>query len=135
PEAKTWIGVFSNADVAPRATARAIFGQVPVSGRIPVNVPGATCTGAGVVLPTSPIKLVPASADRRAKLSPSCALLDRAIADRASPGGVLAGGHAGELLIHAFGRQTYGANSAKVNKTTIYDTASLTKPVVTATLS
>jgi beta-N-acetylhexosaminidase len=135
PEAKTWIGVFSNADVAQRAAARAIFGQVPVSGRIPVNVPGAVCMGAGMVLPANPMKLVPASGDTRAKLSPASALLDRAIADRAYPGGVLAVGHKGELFVHAFGRQTYAANSAKVNEETIYDTASLTKPVVTVTLS
>lgn len=135
PEAKTWIGVFSNADVAQRAAARAIFGQVPVSGRIPVNVPGAVCMGAGMVLPANPMKLVPASGDTRTKLSAACRLLDRAIADRACPGGVLAVGHQGELFLHAFGRQTYAANSAKVNETTIYDTASLTKPVVTVTLS
>jgi beta-N-acetylhexosaminidase len=135
PEAKTWLGIFSNADVAQHAAARAIFGQVPVSGRIPVNVPGAVCMGAGLVLPASPMKLVPASADTCAKLSPACALLDRAIAHRAYPGGVLAVGHQGELFSHSFGRQTYAADSAKVNERTIYDAASLTKPVVTATLS
>ena len=135
PEAKTWLGIFSNADVAQHAAARAIFGQVPISGRIPVGVPGAVCIGAGMVLPANPMKLAPASADTCAKLAPAYALLDRAIADRAYPGGVLAVGHQGELFIHAFGRQTYAADSAKVNERTIYDAASLTKPVVTATLS
>lgn len=135
PEAKTWLGVFSNADVAQRAAARAIFGQVPVSGRIPVNVPGAVAMGAGMVLPANPMKLVPASGVTCAKLAPACALLDRAIADRACPGGVLAVGHKGEFFLHVFGRQTYAANSAKAKETTIYDTASLTKPVVTVTLS
>ena len=135
PEAKTWVGIFSNVDVAQRAAARAIFGQVPVSGRIPVSVPGAVCIGAGLGLRANPMKLTLASNEMRAKLAPACALLDRAIADRAYPGGVLAVGHKGELFVHAFGRQRYASHSTKVNETTIYDTASLTKPVVTATLA
>jgi len=134
PEAQTWLGVFSNADVAQRAAARAIFGQVAISGRIPVNVPGAVAIGAGMVLPADPMKLCPASEDACVKLSPACALLDQAIADRAYPGGVLAVGHRGQLFVHAFGRQAYAANSANVDEKTIYDTASLTKPVVTTTL-
>jgi len=135
PEAKTWLGIFSNADVAQRAAARAIFGQVPISGRIPVNVPRAVGIGSGMDLPASPMKLGPAGNEMRARLAPACLLLERAISDRAYPGGVLAVGHKGELFTHAFGRQTYAANSAKVHDTTIYDTASLTKPVVTTTLS
>jgi len=134
PEAKTWVGVFSNADVAQRAAARAIFGQAGISGRIPVNVPGAVPIGAGMVLPPDPMKLTPTSDETRAKLTPACSLLDRAIADRAYPGGVLAVGYKGELFTHAFGRQSYAAHAVSVNEKTIYDTASLTKPVVTTTL-
>lgn len=134
PEAKTWLGVFSNADVAQRAAARAIFGQVPISGRIPVNVPGVVRIGAGMDLPPSPMRLLPARNEMQAKLAPAYALLDRAIEDRACPGGVLAVGHKRELFVHAFGRQRYSSDSANVNEKTIYDAASLTKPVVTTTL-
>ena len=134
PEAKNWLGIFSNADVAQCAAARAIFGQTPISGRIPVKVPGAISIGAGMHLPANPMKLVPASADIPSKLSPACALLDKGIADRAYPGGVLSVGHKGELFVHAFGRQAYDLRSARVNENTMYDAASLTKPVVTATL-
>jgi beta-N-acetylhexosaminidase len=135
PEAKTWLAVFSSADVAQRAAARAIFGQAAISGRIPVNVPGAVCISAGIDLPANPMKLLPASKMMGAKLAPVYPLLDQAIADRACPGGVLAVGYKGELFVHPFGRQTYAPNSAKVNDTTIYDTASLTKPVITTTLA
>jgi CubicO group peptidase (beta-lactamase class C family) len=134
PEAKTWVGIFSNADEAQRAAARAIFAQTSISGRIPVNVPGAVCIGAGIDLPANPMKLLPASAEMSAKLSPACVLLDKGIAARAYPGGVLAVGHHGRLFVHAFGRKAYTADSAKVSESTIYDVASLTKPVVTATL-
>lgn len=135
PEAKNWVGIFSNAEVAQRAAARAIFGQTAISGRIPVNVPGAVSIGSGMNLPANPMKLVPASAEMSSKLSAACALLDEGIADRAYPGGVLSIGHKGELFVHAFGRQTYDLRSAKVSESTIYDAASLTKPVVTATLA
>ena len=47
---------------------------------------------------------------------------------------MLAVGYQNELIVHEFGRQTYDANSPAVNVDTIYDAASLTKPVVTATL-
>jgi beta-N-acetylhexosaminidase len=134
PEAKTWVGIFSNADVAQGAAARAIFGQATISGRIPVNVPGAVPMGAGMVLPANPMKLTPPSDETRAKLTSACALLDRGIADRAYPGGVLAVGYKGELFTHVFGRQSYAAHAASVSEKTIYDTASLTKPVVTTTL-
>jgi beta-N-acetylhexosaminidase len=134
PEARTWLGIFSNADVAQRAAARAIFGQVPISGRIPVNVPAAVSIGAGIDLPANPMKLVPADDAIQPKLAPAFALLDRAIENRACPGGVLTVGHKGQLFVHAFGRQRYSADAAKANDNTIYDVASLTKPVVTTTL-
>jgi CubicO group peptidase (beta-lactamase class C family) len=47
---------------------------------------------------------------------------------------VLAVGYRDELTVHEFGRQTYDSKSPAVNVDTIYDAASLTKPVVTATL-
>ncbi len=135
PEAKTWLGVFSNADVAQEAAARCIFGQVPIGGRIPVSVPGAVRIGAGLDLAANPMKLTPAGSEMGSKLAPAYALLDRAVADGAFPGGVLAVGHQSRLAIYAFGKQTQAARAAKVNEETIYDAASLTKPVVTATLA
>jgi beta-glucosidase-like glycosyl hydrolase/CubicO group peptidase (beta-lactamase class C family) len=134
PEAKTWLAVFSNADVAQRAGGRALFGQVAVGGKIPVSVPGVVTAGSGVEVPANPMKLIP-SAEMGAKLAPAHALLDRAVGDGAFPGGVLAVGHGGRLAVHAFGKQSYEAGAAAVTPETIYDTASLTKPVATATLA
>jgi CubicO group peptidase (beta-lactamase class C family) len=135
PEAKTWVGVFSNAEVAQRAAARAIFGQVSISARIPVSVPGAVCAGSGLDLPANPMVLSVAGQEMRAKLAPVAGVLEKGISNRAYPGGVLAAGYRSELFVHAFGRQTYAADSAKVTEQTIYDTASLTKPVVATTVA
>ena len=135
PEAKTWLGVFSSADVAQKAAARAIFGQTAIGGRIPVSVPGTARVGAGVDLAANPMKLKAADEEIRARLAPVLKLLNQGVAERAFPGGVLAVGHRGRLAAYACGKVSHAAGAAKVNADTIYDTASLTKPVVTTTLA
>jgi CubicO group peptidase (beta-lactamase class C family) len=135
PEAKTWVGVFSSADVAQKAAARAIFGQTPIRGRIPVSVPGAARIGEGIDVAANPMKLEAANAETRAKIGPAVKLLEQGVAERAFPGGVLAVGHRERLAVYACGKLSHAAGAAKVNADTIYDTASLTKPVVTTTLA
>jgi CubicO group peptidase (beta-lactamase class C family) len=78
--------------------------------------------------------LLPAAAAGKAKLKPVYELLDRAVADHAFPGGVLAVSYRGELFVHAFGHQTYDTASPAATPDTIYDAASLTKVVATTTL-
>ncbi|MHB8755590.1 MAG: serine hydrolase domain-containing protein, partial [Candidatus Acidiferrales bacterium] len=104
---------------------------IAIGGILPVSVPGVAKLGDGLRLAANPMKLAPAPAVFAAKLKPAFDLLDRAVAEHAFPGGVLAVGQNGQLLIHAFGRLTYGAKSAAVRDATIYDVASLTKPIVT----
>ena len=100
PAAKTWIAAFSTVDVAQRAVGRALFGQVPIGGRLPVNIPGAAPLGAGLDLAASSMKLraanaAPDSKLNDAKLKSVYGVLDRAVADHAFPGGVLAVGYRG----------------------------------------
>jgi beta-N-acetylhexosaminidase len=135
PEAQTWLAAFSDAEVAQRAAARALFGQIATGGRIPVNVPGAASLGDGIDLCAKAMTLEAAPAEHAQKLGAAWALLDRAVADGAFPGGVAAVGHRGKLFIRAFGQQTYEAAAANVTPDTVYDAASLTKPVVTVTLA
>jgi beta-N-acetylhexosaminidase len=134
PAAKTWIAAFSTVDVAQWAMGRALFGQTAVGGRLPVSVPGVAQLGAGLDLPENPMALREATPQAEERLSRAYDVLNRAVGDHAFPGGVLAVGYRGELVVHEFGRQTYDASSPAVNVDTIYDAASLTKPVVTATL-
>lgn len=131
PHAPVWIAALSTQRVAERAIARAIFGQVAIGGRLPVSVPGVATIGAGLSLAANPMTLQPAPATMTRALKPALELLQRATAERAFPGGVLAVGHEGCSLVHGFGRMTYAGKSAAVTSDTIYDVASLTKPVVT----
>ena len=69
PAAKTWIAAFSTVDVAQRAVGRALFGQVAIGGRLPVNIPGVAALGAGLDLAANPMKLREADARSEAKLT------------------------------------------------------------------
>jgi beta-glucosidase-like glycosyl hydrolase/CubicO group peptidase (beta-lactamase class C family) len=132
PEANTWLAEFGTNDVSQRAAVRALFGQTTVSGHIPVTVPGTVKRGEGLRIAANPM-ILQASTELSARLKPAYELLDRAVADGAFPGGVLAVGLRGQLAVHPFGKLTRGANAAAVTLDTIYDMASLTKPVVTTT--
>ena len=134
PEASTWLAAFSTADVAQRAAARAIFGQIPIGGRIPVNVPGTAVLGEGIDVAANPMRLLPASAGDPAG-SIIKRWLDGAVTRRDFPGGVLAVGLENRLSVYPFGKFSFDARAAVVRPDTIFDTASLTKPVVTATLA
>jgi beta-glucosidase-like glycosyl hydrolase/CubicO group peptidase (beta-lactamase class C family) len=137
PKAQTWLAAFSTMDVAQIAAVRAMFGQVAIQGQLPVSVPDAKPPlkiGAGINVAANPMRLRAADASGDAKLARAYAILDQGVADGAFPGGVIAVGRGGAVTLHAFGRQTYDAKSAKVTPETIYDAASLTKPVVTTTL-
>ena len=64
------------------------------------------------------------------------AIVQKGVEARAFPGGVLAVGRDGVLAhLRAFGRLSYDPGAAEVAPDTIYDMASLTKVVVTTTLS
>jgi beta-N-acetylhexosaminidase len=137
PQAPTWIAAFSTADVSQRAVARALFAEIAVSGKIPVSVPKAKPAvqiGDSLTRPATPMTLLPGSKQRESLLAAAYSLLDRGVADRAFPGGVLAVGYKSELWIHPFGKQSYESGARQIKSDTMYDVASLTKPVVTTTL-
>jgi beta-glucosidase-like glycosyl hydrolase/CubicO group peptidase (beta-lactamase class C family) len=133
PNAKTWLGEFSTNDVSQRAAVRALFGQSAIGGQIPVTVPGTAKRGDGLRRGANPMRLQPASAAMTSQLKPSFELLDRAVADGAFPGGVLAVGLNDELVVHPFGMMTREAKPGAVTAGTIYDLASVTKAMVTTT--
>ncbi len=138
PKAKTWLAAFSTADVAQRAAARALFGQVRIAGKIPVSVPSAKPPiriGHGLEREADPMTLRDAGKKMTKRLAPVHRLLKGFVSRKAFPGGVLAVVHGNELTLQAFGRLTDDRTAKAVAADTIYDVASLTKPVVTATLA
>jgi beta-N-acetylhexosaminidase len=133
PRAPTWVSGFGSEDTVQRATARAIFGQTEITGTLPVTIPGVAARGAGLDIPENPMRLQPAPARMASSLAPVFAMLDCAVDKKIFPGGVLAVGLRDQFLIHPFGALSYTKNAPRVREDTIYDAASLTKPIVTTT--
>ena len=133
PNANTWVAEFSSNDVSQRAVVRALFGQAAFGGKIPVTVPGIAKRGDGLPVPANPMMLQPAPPSMTSALKPVYALLDRAVADGAFPGGVLAVGWNNHLALQPFGQLEREGEAYDVDEDSMYDVASLTKPVVTTT--
>ncbi|HKE22753.1 MAG TPA: glycoside hydrolase family 3 N-terminal domain-containing protein, partial [Bryobacteraceae bacterium] len=135
PQAGTWLSAFGISDVAQISLARALFGETPVRGHLPVTIPGVDLkAGYGIQLPADPMKLQPMDIRADAQLQPAFSVIENAIADQAFPGATLAVGYRGKVSYHAFGHLSYGKDSPATKLDTMYDIASLTKVVVTTTL-
>ena len=136
PQAETWLAAFGISDVAQISVARALFGEIPVRGHLPVTVPGMDMNaGFGIDVPADPMTVEPMEVRAEAKLQPAYDVIEKAIADKAFPGATLAVGYKGKVALHAFGTLSYDAKSPQVNLRTMYDVASLTKVIVTTTLA
>ncbi len=135
PQAETWLAAFGISDVAQISVARALFGEIPVRGHLPVTVPGVNLkAGFGIEVPANPMTVQPMDAREDSQLRPAYEVIERAVKDKAFPGATLAVGFRGKVAIHAFGKLSYDAKSPAVKPTTMYDIASLTKVVATTTL-
>ncbi len=135
PQAETWLGAFGISDVAQISMARALFGEIPVRGHLPVTIPGVQLkAGFGIEVPADAMKLQPMDVRSEAQLQPAFDVIEAAIKDKAFPGATLAIGYRGKISRHAFGKQTYEGKSPNIAIDTMYDIASLTKVVATTTI-
>jgi beta-N-acetylhexosaminidase len=116
PEAQTWIAAFSTQDVSQRAVARALLGQIAISGKLPVRLPGAApkplAIGDGLTTVTDAMTLRPASPEMDAQLRPVYDLIRRAVSEDLLVACTLAVGHRGQLsLFHATAVVTLGTRN------------------------
>src|SRR6266700_4307627 len=134
PKAETWLAAFGISDVAQISVYRALFGEIPVRGHLPVTVPGVNLKRTfGLELAANPMTLQPMDVKGEAQLRPAYDVVEKGIADKAFPGATLAVGYRAKVAIHAFGKLSYDAKAATA-PATMYDIASLTKVVVATTL-
>jgi beta-glucosidase-like glycosyl hydrolase/CubicO group peptidase (beta-lactamase class C family) len=135
PYAETWLAAFGISDVAQISLARALFGQIGVTGKLPVTVPGVNLkAGSGIEVPRNPMALQPMDASEEKKLDSAFGVIEKAVAEKAFPGAALAVGYRGKVSVHAFGKLSYDGKAAATARATMYDLASLTKVVATTTL-
>ncbi|HTT62962.1 MAG TPA: glycoside hydrolase family 3 C-terminal domain-containing protein, partial [Bryobacteraceae bacterium] len=107
PEASTWLASFSVQDVAERSAARALLGDIGVSGKLPVSLPGAAPhalrVGDGMSTAALPLVLEGASAELEARLKPAYELLERAAKDSQYVSGALEIAFREQRVAHGFG--------------------------------
>ena len=134
-QAQTWLGAFGISDVAQISAARAVFGEIPIRGHLPVTIPGVNLKlGFGMEVAADPMTLQPAEAAADRQLQPAYNVIDRAVDDKAFPGATLAVGYRGKVALHSFGKLSYDPQDSDTTVRTMYDVASLTKVIVTTTL-
>src|SRR6202158_1317630 len=98
PQAETWLSVFGISDVAQISVARALFGEIPIRGPLPVRIPGVGLkAGYGMQVPANPMTLQSMDVRGEALLKPAFDVIEKAIGDRAFPGATLAVGFRGKL--------------------------------------
>ncbi len=61
PAIQNYVCAFSNATVSETATVKAIFGEIPVAGHLPVTIPQIASRGEGIERPALPLSLSPSS--------------------------------------------------------------------------
>ncbi len=127
-----YVCTFSYSDVSQVAAAKAISGEIPFLGKMPVSIPGCTAVGAG--LETQPVftglNFPPpdAAAVPPAAFQPIRELLASYVERRAFPGAALLVGYRGSVVLDAAaGRLDYSPQSAAVDRNTVYDLASVSK--------
>ncbi|NNF57952.1 MAG: serine hydrolase [Rhodothermaceae bacterium] len=133
PEPAAFLATYSTTPASQRAAGEALFGQIGVTGRLPVSIPGHYRFGEGAQLDQQVLRL---GTPEEAGLAPEVltrldAVMEDALRDRAFPGAALAVGRGGVLVrLRGYGHFTY-AGVDRVTAQTPYDLASLTKVIAT----
>jgi beta-N-acetylhexosaminidase len=136
PQASACICAFSYADVSQLAAARAVSGEIAISGKTPVSIPGLCKAGDGLAVPRLDMTLhraapetagLPQDAFREVE-----GLLTQAVESKAFPGAALIVGYRGAVILDtAAGSLDYSPGSPRVTGDTIYDLASVSKAAST----
>jgi beta-N-acetylhexosaminidase len=61
PAIQNYVCAFSNVTVSETAAVKAIFGEIPIGGHLPVTIPGIASRGEGIERPARPVSAQPSS--------------------------------------------------------------------------
>ena len=141
PQVSAVVTVYDFSAPSQRALAKALFGEIDVGGTLPVRLSEKYPVGYGISLERRKMELGEIESPKEAgfseaRLRIAAGVLDDALKSKVFPGGVVVMAREGKLVMErAFGRLSYAKDAPPVTMDTIYDVASLTKVVVTATLA
>jgi beta-glucosidase-like glycosyl hydrolase/CubicO group peptidase (beta-lactamase class C family) len=130
PQTPSYLCAYGTGSVAIRAATKALFGEIPITGKLPVSIPGIANIGDGIEKTAR--HMVLQSANKDTLFAEAFAVLETAMRDSIFPGAQVAIVHDGKLLVNrGFGHQTYDPASPKIDTKSIYDLASVTKVIAT----
>ncbi|MEN9323064.1 MAG: hypothetical protein RL699_844 [Bacteroidota bacterium] len=126
---------YQNSNIAQEVSAELIFGAIEAKGKLPVTVHPEFPVNFGLSTPklnrlgfTAPENV----GMNKAKLDEIEGVINRAIADKMTPGAQILVARKGKVVYQkSFGSQTYDPASPKISNTDLYDIASLTKIIGT----
>ncbi|MCX6133987.1 MAG: serine hydrolase [Ignavibacteriales bacterium] len=134
PKIDAYVCAYSNSDVMQDAVAEVVFAESPAEGKLPVAIPGLYKFGDGVAYPKMRLRrgLPEEAGFSREGLEKVDAIVEQAIRDTAFPGAVLVIAKDG-IIVHekAYGAYDYDPYSRRVDVSTIFDLASVTKVIST----
>ncbi len=136
PKVAGYICSFSYADVSFSSVAKALSGEIAITGRMPVSIPEYARIGDGVQLPRLDLTLGKKPPQEMGLPEDAFRETEQVLADyvekKAFPGAALVVGYRGSVVLDtAAGRLDYSNASAAVTGDTIYDLASVSKAVAT----
>lgn len=132
PEIKTFLCNYGDSEILEEALAKAVCGKISIEGKLPVTIPNTKFKeGDGIDLRQSSLT----EANPKGKTFASVDnIIEKAIRDTVFPGAVLLIAQNGKVLHKkAFGHFTYEQNSPPMQVNTLFDLASVTKVIATAT--
>jgi CubicO group peptidase (beta-lactamase class C family) len=153
PATSTYLLAWGQWNEMQTAAARALLGDAPIGGRLPIAIPPFHAIGEGITVGRADSAGPPADPLRRPRAAPDMArarpqdagmdgsltarvdsLMAHALAAGAAPGAAVAIGRRGHLVhLAGYGRIDHAAEAAAVTDSTIWDLASLTKVIATTT--
>jgi beta-glucosidase-like glycosyl hydrolase/CubicO group peptidase (beta-lactamase class C family) len=132
PEVSAYMCTFGYSEGAYLAAAKALAGEIQISGKTPVSIPGHFKIGEGLDIPPLDMKLKPAPAGDKDRFEETRRLLASFVDAGAFPGATLTVGYQGSLVLNATaGKLDYSGSSPAATSETIYDLASVSKVVGT----
>jgi beta-N-acetylhexosaminidase len=132
PRIGTYVCTFSHSDVSQIAAAKALAGEIEITGRMPVSIPGYFKAGDGLAIPKLDMILKPASESGISKTGAETVtrLLNSYVEAGAFPGAQMVVGYQGRIVLdQAAGRTGYSNDSPQATTDTLHDVTSLSSLV------
>jgi len=134
PDASTYLATYSTSSESQRTVVRSIFGEVPITGKLPISLPAGYKMGHG--LDRDVYSNVWKSDPQPKRFQKVFDLVEQGIADSVAPGMAFYIARHGKVLAkEGFGHFTYNEGSPEVTPETIFDLASVTKVTATTPLA